>query len=275
MSVRKRLAFILGPITALALSTPGVAADAAPPASAAAPGAPAAASSPKPAILQALAREGVTGLQPFDTGTRDLSGFAGLAGQQPVAVYVLPDGNGIVGTRIGADGKPLDVERVTHLIEKPLGDAIWSKLSASTWVLDGKQDAPRIVYTFSDPNCPYCNRFWESARPWVDAGKVQLRHVLVGVIKADSVTKAAAILGASNPSAALLQNEQKFKQGGIKPARSVTKAIAQKLQTNQMLMAELGFRGTPGIIYRNDKGIVERANGMPPPDALTTILGAR
>ncbi|WP_240493624.1 thiol:disulfide interchange protein DsbG [Pandoraea sp. ISTKB] len=277
MSVRKTLAFIAGPsfagLIALGFPMTGMSADiaaAAPTATVATPGA-----TPKPAILQALEREGVTALQPFDTGVKDLSGFAGLAGQQPMAVYLLPDGNGIVGTRIGADAKPLDVERVTKLIEKPLGDAVWSKLSSSHWVQDGKKDAPRIVYTFSDPNCPYCNRFWESARPWVDAGKVQLRHVLVGVIKADSVTKAAAIFGAPNPSAALTQNEQKFKQGGIKPARDVTKAVAQKLEANQMLMAELGFRGTPGIVYRNDRGVVERANGMPPPDALTTILGAR
>ncbi|AJP60026.2 thiol:disulfide interchange protein DsbG [Pandoraea vervacti] len=232
-------------------------------------------STPTPPIVQALAREGVSALQPFDTGVKDLPAYAGLAGQQPIAVYLLPDGNGIVGTRIGADGKPLDVERVTKRIEKPLSDAMWSKLAASSWIQDGKKDAPRVVYTFSDPNCPYCHRFWEAARPWVDAGKVQLRHVLVAVIKADSVTKAAAIFGAQNPSAALAQNEQKFGQGGIKPVRNVTKAIAEKLQTNQQLMAEFGFRGTPGVVYRNDKGVVERANGMPPADALTTILGAR
>lgn len=55
----------------------------------------------------------------------------------------------------------------------------------------------------------------------------------------------------------------------------MTKDNAEKLQANQMLMAELGFRGTPAIVYRNDKGVVERANGMPPAEALTTVLGAR
>ncbi|VVE46487.1 thiol:disulfide interchange protein DsbG [Pandoraea commovens] len=274
MPVRKTLALAISSLSLLCMSTVGVAADAAPASgsptsSATAPGA------TKPVIVQALEHEGVTSLQPFDTGVKGLQAFAGLAGQQPMAVYLLADGTAIVGTRIGADGKPLDIERVTQLIEKPLGDTIWSKLAAAHWVQDGKKDAPRIVYTFSDANCPYCNRFWETARPWIDSGKVQMRHVLVGVIKPDSVTKAAAILGAPNPSAALLQNERKFAQGGIKPARSVTETIAKKLQSNQMLMAELGFRGTPGIVYRNDKGIVERANGMPPSNALPTILGEK
>lgn len=79
-----------------------------------------------------------------------------------------------------------------------MGDQVWAQLESATWVLDGKADAPRIVYTFSDANCPYCNHFWEAARPWVNSGKVQLRHLLVGIIREDSPAKAAAILGASD-----------------------------------------------------------------------------
>ncbi len=31
--------------------------------------------------------------------------------------------------------------------------------------------------------------FWEQARPWVKAGKVQLRHIMVGIIREDSAAK--------------------------------------------------------------------------------------
>ncbi|WP_373769742.1 thiol:disulfide interchange protein DsbG, partial [Delftia acidovorans] len=79
---------------------------------------------------------------------------------------------------------------------KPAGDTVQAQLETSTWVPDGKADAPRVIYTFTDPNCKYCHKFWEAARPWVDAGKVQLRHILVGVIRDDSPAKAAAILQA-------------------------------------------------------------------------------
>ncbi len=51
---------------------------------------------------------------------------------------------------------------------------------------DGKDNAPKIIYMFSDPNCPYCNRFWQLARPWVDSGKVQIRHIMVGILSHDS-----------------------------------------------------------------------------------------
>jgi thiol:disulfide interchange protein DsbG len=225
-----------------------------------------------PPVIQALAREGLQGLQPFDAGT-ELRGFAGTAGQQPVAIYVLRDGTAVVGTRIAANGEPLDIERVSNLVAQPMDEGIWSQLAASAWVQDGKPDAPRVVYVFSDPNCTYCNRFWTSARPWVDAGKVQLRHVMVGVIKSDSRTKAAAILGASDRTSALLQNERQFASGGIAPAASVSPEIALTLDAHRQLMAELEFRGTPGIVYRDDQGTIQRVNGMPRPEALATVLG--
>ena len=59
---------------------------------------------------------------------------------------------------------------------------MWQRMEQSHWLLDGKKDAPVIVYVFADPFCPYCKQFWQQARPWVDSGKVQLRTLLVGVI---------------------------------------------------------------------------------------------
>ncbi len=131
---------------------------------------------------------------------------------------------------------------------------MWTKLEASAWVRDGKADAPRVVYTFSDANCPYCHKFWEAARPWVDAGKVQLRHIMVGVIREDSPAKAAAILSARDPSAALLENEHQFDRGGIKALPNISREIAGKLDANQVLMLEMGFQGTPGILFQDAQG---------------------
>ena len=50
---------------------------------------------------------------------------------------------------------------------KPAGDTVQSQLEASNWVPDGKADAPRVIYTFTDPNCKYCHKFWEAARHFV------------------------------------------------------------------------------------------------------------
>lgn len=228
----------------------------------------------RPAVLDALEAQGLTIIREFPVGG-GLRGFAGIADQQPIAVYVAPDGNAIIGSRVGPDGAGLDDQALHDLVAKPMGDAIWSRLESSAWVLDGRADAPRIVYTFSDANCPYCHRFWEAARPWVDAGKVQLRHVIVGIIRADSSTKAAAILGAPDRTAALLQNERNYGRGGITPAASVPDDIRKVLDANAALMRDLGFQGTPGIIYRNDQGVADRVSGMPAPASLPIVLGPR
>lgn len=156
---------------------------------------------------------------------------------------------------------------------KAADDKVRAQLEATTWVRDGKADAPRVIYTFTDPNCKYCHKFWEAARPWVDAGKVQLRHILVGVIRDDSPTKAAAILQAPDRTAALLEHEKKAGQGGIAPAFSVSPDIRKALDDHHKLMLSLGFRGTPGIVVLQETGSVKAYGGMPRETALPEVFG--
>lgn len=84
---------------------------------------------------------------------------------------------------------------------------MWDKLKDSAWIADGSDSAEKFVYVFTDPNCPYCKRLWNDARPWVDAGKIQLRHVMVGTLGESSQKKAAYLLSTENPEAALKDNE--------------------------------------------------------------------
>lgn len=228
----------------------------------------------RPQVIEALQAQGLTVVQEFDVGS-DLRAFAGVAGEQPIAVYVSREGHAIVGTRLDAKGEPLDESTLQDLVAKPMGEQVWKQLESATWVLDGKADAPRIVYTFSDANCPYCNRFWQAARPWVDSGKVQIRHLLVGIIREDSPAKAVAILSAPDRSAALLENETTFNQGGITPVKNISADMRKILADNKMLMLSTGFQGTPGIVVRHDNGVVQKYNGMPQPESLNEVLGPR
>ncbi|MGY0798433.1 thiol:disulfide interchange protein DsbG [Lysobacter sp. A286] len=229
----------------------------------------------RPAPIQALEAQGLEVIGEFDAPS-GLSGYAGLAGQNPIAVYVTEDGqHALVGSLVNAKGEDVGAQAVKELVMKPMTERSWDKLEVSTWIADGKATAPRVVYTFSDPNCPYCNRFWEAARPWVDSGKVQLRHVMVGVIRQDSANKVAAILAAPSPEAALANNERAFANGGIKPAATVPAAVRKKLDSNQLLMLEMGFQGTPGILFLDAEGLLQRRAGMPRPEDLATVLGPR
>jgi thiol:disulfide interchange protein DsbG len=227
---------------------------------------------PLPAAVKALQAHGITIVDEFKIGG-GLRAFAGHANDQPIAVYLTSDGKAIVGTRLDAKGETVDDAALQRLVAKPMDEKAWRQLGATRWVLDGQAQAPRVVYTFSDANCPYCNRFWTAARPWVDAGKVQIRHVLVGIIRQDSPTKAAAILGAADRSAALHENETRFAQGGIQPASSVPADIAKLLDEHQDLMRSLGFKGTPGIVVQNQDGSLRKFGGMPSAAALADVLG--
>lgn len=227
-----------------------------------------------PAVLEALQGKGLTVVQEFEAGG-GLRGFAGVAGDMPVAVYITSDGKAIVGTRLDENAQPMDEAVLEKLVARPMAEQAWAQLEEADWVQDGSKDAPRIVYTFSDPNCPYCNRFWQASRPWVDAGKVQLRHLLVGVIKADSPAKAAAILEAPDQTAALLENERNYAKGGIKPVARISAEAGEMLNANQALMAALGFRGTPGIVVQDGEGGLRKFNGMPQPEALSEVFGPR
>lgn len=227
----------------------------------------------QPAVIQALEVQGFEVLGEFDAPS-GLRGYAGTAGQQPVAVYVTADGShAVIGTLINAKGEDIGAEALQRLVAGPQSARIWAQLEASDWIADGVADAPRVVYTFSDPNCPYCNRFWNAARPWVDAGKVQLRHIMVGVIRPDSANKVATIMADSSPADALRRNEMNYASGGVDPAAEVPASVRATLDANAALMVRLGFQGTPGILFRDDTGTVQRRSGMPAPDDLGTVLG--
>lgn len=228
-----------------------------------------------PAPIHALEAQGLEVLGTFKAPS-GLTGYAGIAGSNPVSVYVTADGShALIGTLIDAEGKDAGAQAMRNLVVKPMSERTWDQLEKSTWVQDGKADAPRVIYTFTDANCPYCHTFWDAARPWVDAGKVQLRHVMVGVIRQDSANKAAAILKAATPENALTENERKQSAGGITPMATVPVDVRKQLDANERLMLELGFQGTPGILFQDEQGNVQRRSGMPQGNDLKVVLGPR
>jgi len=225
-----------------------------------------------PAILAIEAR-GAKVVGSFDA-PGGLKGYAARYNGQGIGLYLTPDGEHVlVGSLLDASGADLTQAALEKLVYEPLGNEMWQRLQSSTWIADGSADAPRIVYMFSDPNCPYCNLFWKQARPWIDAGDVQLRHVMVGMLRPDSAGKSAALLAADDREAALNKHEAAGKASTLEPVERIPAKVQEQLEANLALMGEMGASATPAIYYQDDAGRLQQHQGAPRPDVLKQIMG--
>ena len=228
-----------------------------------------------PEAIKAVEARGAEVVGRFDA-PGGLKGYAARYNGQGMALYLTPDGEHVlIGSLLDANGEDLTRGQLEKLVYEPLGKEMWTRMQDSSWIADGKADAPRIVYMFSDPNCPYCNMFWKQARPWVESGKVQLRHIMVGMLRADSAGKSAALLSAKDPQAALNEHEAAGKASKLKALEKIPAELEEQLTANLMLMGELGAQATPAIFYLDDNGRLQQHQGAPRPDALEEIMGSR
>lgn len=228
-----------------------------------------------PAPIKAIEARGATIVGEF-TAPGGLRGYAARYNGQGLALYLTADGQHVlVGTLFDAQGEDLTSATLERLVYEPMAKEVWARLEKSTWIADGRKDAPRIVYMFDDPNCPYCNKFWHQARPWVDSGKVQLRHIMVGLLSPDSAGKAAALLTAKQPEAALKQHEMAGDGSSLKALETVPSNVQEQLDANLALMTELGSEATPTIVYRDAKGRLQMQKGLPPAQAMAELLGPK
>jgi len=228
-----------------------------------------------PAPIQQIQAKGAVIKGRFDA-PGGLRGYAAEYQNNALALYLTADGNHVlVGNLFDAKGEDLSAQPLDKLVYEPMSKATWAKLEKTTWIADGKADAPRTLYVFSDPNCPYCNMFWEQARPWVESGKVQLRHIMVGIIRPDSLAKSAALLAAKDPAKALHSHEAEGKGSDLKPLAQIPAAIKRQLADNMTLMKELGLQATPAIFFLDEHGRLQRQQGAPRPEMLEALLGKR
>jgi thiol:disulfide interchange protein DsbG len=151
-----------------------------------------------------------------------------------------------------------------------IAESMLKDIGQATWIQDGK--GPHVVYVFFDPNCPYCHKLYVNSRKWVKDGKVQLRWVTVGVLTTTSAGKAAAILGAKDPSKAFHYNEENYSRGGAIEEDIPSPAIEAKLKANERLLARTGFGGVPLMLFYSKDGTPILIQGAPPANKLPLIF---
>jgi thiol:disulfide interchange protein DsbG len=226
-----------------------------------------------PAPVKAIEKQGITIIKSFDA-PGGMKGYLGKYQDMGVTIYVTPDGkHAISGYMYDEKGANVSEQMIQKEIYAPAGRELWSQMEKAHWILNGKKSAPRVIYVFADPFCPYCKQFWQQARPWVESGKVQLRTLMVGVIRPDSPATAAAILTSKDPAKTWHDYEQSGGKLPLNVPASVPPAQMEILNTNQKLMDSLGANATPAIYYLNADNELQQVVGLPDADNLKAMMG--
>ena len=228
-----------------------------------------------PAPVKAIEKQGITIIKPFEA-PGGMKGWLGKYQDMGVAIYLTPDGkHAISGYMYDENGSNLSEQLFQKELYTPAGQEMWKKMASAHWLQDGRKDAPIVLYVFADPFCPYCKQFWQQSRPWVEAGKVQIRTLLVGVIKPESPATAAAILASNDPA----QNWHDYEQSNGKMALTIPKAIPPEkmkmLNVNKQLMDDLGANVTPAIYYMNKDNMLQQVVGLPDKEKLHIMMGEK
>lgn len=228
-----------------------------------------------PAPIQMLADQGLTIVGKF-AAPSGLQGYAAEFQGRAISLYLTADGEHVmIGNLVNLAGDDVAAEPLYQLVTGPAQENAWGMFERSTLLQDGDPDAPRIIYTMTDPNCPYCHRLREAAEPWIAAGKVQLRHLMVGIIREESPAQAAAIMGSPAPAAALAEHVQRRNRGGIEAIPRFVRIGEPIIRDNHRVMRELNLSATPVTYYRDENNHVQVVRGMPRPEQLDAIFGPR
>jgi thiol:disulfide interchange protein DsbG len=228
-----------------------------------------------PAPVKAIEKQGITIIKSFDA-PGGMKGYLGKYQDMGVTIYLTPDGkHAISGYMYDEKGANLSEQLIQKDIYAPAGRELWQKMEKASWILDGKKTASRVIYVFADPFCPYCKQFWQQARPWVESGKVQLRTLMVGVIKPESPATAAAIMTSKDPAKTWHDYEQSGGKLKLDVPSSVAPAQMQILNDNQKIMDELGANATPAIYYLNDDNTLQQVVGLPDAENLKAMMGEK
>lgn len=211
-----------------------------------------------PPPIQALIDQGVEIGAEFETPA-GLTGYAVTSQGQPFALYLTPDGaHVIVGSMLDDQGHDLTPGQLDRHLPKPELDDAWPLLEGAAWIREGRPDAERVVYVFTDPDCPYCRTFWRASHEYLDTD-VQVRNILVGVLTPTSLGKAARILAADDPALAFFEHQTR----GSRPLEDIPADVLAKVDANNRLMEELEALATPTLFFRDADGKVRRIIGMP------------
>lgn len=231
---------------------------------------------PKPTVAERhLMASGVKVTHRFDS----ISGLRAIVadnGTDKRLFYVTPDGKsliaGLVFDETGRNVTTEDMGRAgitangsTTTITQLQAQKIWQRVQGLKALKDGGSGAD--IYVFVDPTCQYCHRLMSMVRPYIAAGKLQVRWLPVAILSSRSPGLAEAMYKAPNVAQAI----QSVSTNMLKPMPE-TEAMRLQLAQNLLAMRDTGQTGVPLMVYRVGQRVVIKS-GVPTDAELAALAG--
>jgi thiol:disulfide interchange protein DsbG len=267
LSTVKKLAALT--VTASLLYTGAV--HAAPAAAASAPATMSSDAALPPALQNAIDHHGLKLVKIFPAAG-GLTGYVLSQGPGKNLVAYSTDAHQVLltGQLIDGSGKDLSPGYAAQYGVKLDFDQFGSAIEQAPAVIEGPQGGAHAVkstvYVFMDPNCIFCHLTWKALQPYEKAG-LQVHWITMGFLKPDSLGKAAALMQAKDGAATLKKLETTYSEAdesaGIAPLSTIPPEIHAKLDSNLKLFQDLGFEGTPTLMFKDESGHWKHIEGMP------------
>lgn len=201
----------------------------------------------------------------------------GTSEASPVAPAAVPDTAWIDGPHLRAPASPAPtveaVQPPRPAARPPVttGPVPWQAIESSASFVEGH--AGPVVAAFIDLDCGYCSQLWRKVRAPLAAGRLRVRWIPVAVLAPGGAPRAAALLHAADPVAALAARESR---GEASPPPPHLGTISEDIAANNALLAALtdGRPATPLLVARGADR-VPRATAGVPADLLAFLADAR
>lgn len=129
------------------------------------------------------------------------------------------------------------------------------------------------VFVFYEPHCGYCSAVHAAIKPYVDRG-AEVRWIPVAFLKAQSSPGVpssfeliAGMLKSDDPLQVLEQHEALKAaaggRGGLTSGLAPDAEVFRAAEVNSQVMKELGFGGTPALVYFDETGELNKSKGFP------------
>ncbi|HKJ07850.1 MAG TPA: thiol:disulfide interchange protein DsbG [Gammaproteobacteria bacterium] len=221
-----------------------------------------AANEPHPPIVRNLMGPDIKVIATFQAPGNMTAYVVSIQGEHHILYVTSDHKHAIIGTMLDEHGRNLTRTQLEKYAPKPDYSQLWQAAEHTDWIAEGAKSPKTVVYVMADPHCPYCHAFWLASQPYEKVG-LQVRWIWVAYLRQDSAAKAAAILGAKDPVAAMNRHEKTFTEGGIAPLKHPDPKILDKIKANTALMEQYDIQGTPAIIYKDRDGKAQLIVGMP------------